>query len=102
MKRFLATFLCLCLAGIMFCSTAFAIAQYKIKFTSKEGSGSMDEVYVQDGQMYTFPECTFAAPADKTFDHWEMSGVDGIFYKGEEVKIASNCDFGDGVIVVNA
>ena len=113
MKRFLAVFLCLCLscalmsAGLLPGAVPAAKAeqpssQYKIKFTCGEGYGFMDEVYVQVGQMFTFPECTFDPPVDKVFDHWEMSGVDGIFYKGEEIIITSSCDGGDGVIIVTA
>ena len=176
MKRFLALFLCLCLTGILFCSTAFAEqifvktltgktitldvegtdsietvktkieqkesipsngqwlvfagkylkndktlndyniqkestlhlilrnpGEYVIEFDPGEGSGSMNTVKVQEGQMYTFPVCDFFPPvANKKFSHWIMSGVDGIFYEGEEVKIASNCADAGGIITVTA
>ena len=176
MKR-LAVFLCLCLAGILFCSTASAVqifvktltgktitldvelsdrietvktkiedkesipsneqwlrfegkylkdgktlndygiqkestldllrrdsGEYVIEYDpGEEGSGEMASVKVQDGQMYSFPECMFTArTSDKTFSHWKMSGVDGIFYKDEEIRIASNCADAGGIITVTA
>ena len=101
MKRFLVVFLCLCLAGVMICSTAFAV-QYKIVFNNGGGDGSMVPVGVSDGQMYTFPECSFDPPDGNIFYYWEMSGVDGIFYTGEGVQITSNCADGNGIITVTA
>ena len=175
MKR-LAVFLCLCLTGIMFCSTAFAVqifvkaltgktitldvelsdrievvkteiekkesiptneqwlvfagkylkedktlndygiqnestlnllrrssGEYVIEFEPGDGYGEMSPVKVQDKQKYTFPECMFTAQMpEKTFSHWKMSGLDGIFYKGEEVRILSNCADAGGIITVTA
>ena len=46
---------------------------YMVSFDANGGSGKMDPVPV-DGKIYTLPQCGFAAPANKAFDHWEING----------------------------
>lgn len=59
--------------------------QYTLAFEVGEGgTGSMDPVGVNRDDTFTFPACVLIAPENKIFDHWEMSGVDGIFYPGGE------------------
>ncbi len=75
---------------------------YDLKYAPGEGgSGSMNPTVVNDGELYTFPACGFKADSGKAFDHWKMSGVDGIFNPGDTVTIASNCA-ANGVITVTA
>lgn len=74
---------------------------YRLVYDSNGGYGTMNSIVVVDGQDYYFPECKFEKPEGKTFDHWKMTGVDGIFIPGSDVKIASNCVL-DGRIVVTA
>ncbi|MCR5705089.1 MAG: hypothetical protein K6G85_10770 [Eubacterium sp.] len=71
--------------------TVSAAEEYQLVFEPGEGSGSMSSEVVAEGQFYEFPECSFEAPKNKTFGYWDMSGVDGRFNPGENVKIANNC-----------
>ena len=70
------------------------------------GTGTMAGETVYLGEEYTFPACTFTAPEHKTFDHWKMTGVDGMFYPDKPgyntVEIATNCVDENGVITVTA
>ncbi len=43
-------------------------------FDANGGSGSMDARQVPAGSVFTFPPCSFTAPAGKEFDHWEVNG----------------------------
>ena len=38
--------------------------------------------------IYAPPECGFTAPVNKAFDHWKMSGADGL-YDPDDPKINS-------------
>ena len=76
-------------------------AEYTLVYNAGDGSGTMKAGTVSEDQWYQFPKCTFTAPEGKVFSHWEMSGADGIYYLGSEIKIASNCAM-DGVITVTA
>ncbi|MBQ6496409.1 MAG: right-handed parallel beta-helix repeat-containing protein [Firmicutes bacterium] len=81
-------------------------ASYELKYDPGDGgTGTMTPVTVREGQEYTFPKCTFEAKPGKAFDHWKMSGVDGIFYPDDanfnKVVISSNCAT-DGVVTVTA
>ena len=76
---------------------------YRVVFDPGDGgSGDMNPQEVYDGDMFTFPGCGFTATEGKTFDYWEMSGVDGVFDPKDEVKITSNCLATGGVITVTA
>ena len=70
------------------------------------GTGTMAGETVYLGETYTFPTCTFTALEHKTFSHWKMTGVDGMFYPDDPdkntVKISSNCADDNGVITVTA
>ena len=77
----------------------------QLVFDHGEGSGTMTSQAVYIGDTFTFPECTFDRPAGKVFDHWKMSGVEGLFYPDKPgnntVEIAKNC-LQSGVITVTA
>ena len=80
--------------------------KYRLVYNPGEGgSGEMASTTVYDGEPYTFPACTFDAPEHKTFDHWKMNGVDGIFIPnqpgGNTVTISQNCVM-QGEITVTA
>ncbi|MBQ6503528.1 MAG: hypothetical protein IJI57_06400 [Flexilinea sp.] len=74
---------------------------YRLVYNPGEGSGDMDPESVSVGDTFKFPQCTFKAPKGKIFDHWKMSGVDGMFYPDGTVEIAANCAV-NGVITVTA
>ena len=86
--------------------TAYAVVPYTLVYDAGDGTGSMASTVVNEGDIFTFPECTFIAPQYKKFDHWKMSGVDGIFYPDDQnnnsVKIVANCADTNGVIIVTA
>ena len=80
--------------------------KYRLVYAPGEGgSGEMTSTTVYDGEPYTFPACTFDAPEHKTFDHWKMNGVDGIFIPDQAgnntVTISQNCVM-QGKITVTA
>lgn len=79
----------------------FTPYEYSLVYDPDEGYGTMKSTSVFIDDYFTFPECTFEKPDNKTFDHWKMSGVDGIFKAGDKVKIAYNCAQ-EGRIVVTA
>jgi len=83
-----------------------APTSYLLKFDAYDGIGLMASMNVCDNDMFTFPACEFTAPAGKPFDHWEMSGVNGLFYPDKpgqnEVKITSSCADSYGLITVTA
>ncbi|MBQ6518787.1 MAG: hypothetical protein IJI14_08705 [Anaerolineaceae bacterium] len=75
---------------------------YLLQFAPGEGgSGTMDSKSVSEGDSFRFPACTFTPPAGKIFDHWKISGVDGLFYEGSVISIVPNC-VENGVITVTA
>ena len=76
--------------------------KYALVFDSNGGSGEMAPTTVYQGETFTFPDCAFRAPAGKGgFDHWKMSGVDGVFQNGGTVEISGNCAQ-NGTITVTA
>jgi uncharacterized protein YjdB len=76
---------------------------YELVYDPGEGSGTMASEEVYDGQIYSFPECSFEPPKGMTFLRWEMTGVDiwGGIHPEDTVEIVSNCLF-NGVIKVTA
>ncbi len=48
----------------------WAANTYTVSFDANGGSGSMGDVEQDYGSSYALPECSFAAPAGKVFDHW--------------------------------
>ena len=53
---------------------------FTISFNAGAGTGTMQSVQVLEGSSYTLPACSFAAPAGKMFDCWQV---------GEEYKLAN-------------
>ena len=47
-----------------------------VSFDGNEGTGTMSNVKVIDGQQYTLPACTFTAPANKEFKAWNVGGTE--------------------------
>ncbi|OFK79773.1 peptidase [Anaerosphaera sp. HMSC064C01] len=47
---------------------------WTIKFDSNEGSGTMEDVKMDNGSVYELPKCTFTAPSGYEFDAWEYKG----------------------------
>ncbi|MBQ3841677.1 MAG: hypothetical protein II820_03185 [Ruminiclostridium sp.] len=70
-------------------------------FDKNGGTGNMADSTAVVGEVYELPGCGFEPPADKMFDHWEISGDDGIYYPGNKPVIAANM-MQDGVITVTA
>ena len=62
--------------------TLYTIAyheKYTVSFDAGDGTGSMDDVEVRGGSVYTLPASTFTAPSGKFFDGW-LCSVDGAIY----------------------
>ena len=57
---------------------------YWIDFDPNGGSGTMNRVTVPAGSKYKLPDCTFTAPAGKTFDKWDEGKA------GDTVTVNSN------------
>lgn len=47
---------------------------WTIKFDSNEGSGTMKDVKIDNGDIYELPKCEFIAPTGYEFDAWEYKG----------------------------
>ena len=47
---------------------------WTIKFDPNEGSGTMEDVKKDNGDIYELPECSFTAPTGYVFDAWEYKG----------------------------
>lgn len=43
---------------------------HTVSFAAGAATGTMDPVVVEEGTLYTIPECTFTAPANNVFDGW--------------------------------
>lgn len=82
-------------------SAEYVITAYTLVYDANGGTGDMESETVKRGQMYRFPDCGFTAPKDKAFDHWKMSGVDGLFQPDAAVTIADNCVV-QGIVTVTA
>ena len=80
----------------------FPAGKYHLVYDANGGTGHMNSTWVAEHDKYYYPECTFIAPQSMKFGHWKMSGVDGIYYKDEDVTIASNCADSNGLITVTA
>ena len=80
----------------------FPIAQYTIVFDADGGSGSMDDVTVEEGESYELPSCGFDPPKDKKFNWWDVHGVDLIGTPGTPVVITSGCLDENGVVPIKA
>ena len=39
-----------------------------------DGSGTMDDIILESGECFYFPECTFDPPPGMEFDHWKLAG----------------------------
>ncbi len=47
---------------------------WTITFDSNKGSGTMDDVKIDNGDIFELPKCTFTAPIGYEFDAWEYKG----------------------------
>ena len=82
------------------------VKQYKLVYDPNGGKGSIDPVTVRLNDVVKLPECTFKAPSGTAssgykFDHWDISGVDGLFYPDDDYVVVENSVI-DGVITVKA
>ncbi len=78
--------------------------QYDLVYDPNGGTGTMDNITVTNGDTYYFPECTFTPPSKKIFDHWKMTGSDGIHIPNTpsgHIVIATN-NLSEGKIKVTA
>lgn len=66
----------------------FAEALYSVEFDANGGSGSMETVKRYSGYAFAFPDCAFAAPGGKRFDHWLATGRE--FAPGEIIFVTYN------------
>lgn len=51
--------------------------KHTVSFAAGDGTGTMEDVEVKEGDEYALPECAFTAPENKEFDGWKI---------GEETK----------------
>lgn len=61
---------------------------YKVTFDKNGGSGEMKDVEVENGGIFTVPECTFTAPSGMEFDSWEY--MDEKTEVGHQYQITKN------------
>ena len=55
-----------------------------ITFDANGGSGTMDAVTVNKGELYTLPACGFTAPEGKEFDGWDLGAA------GDQIEITAD------------
>ncbi len=68
--------------------------EYTISFDSNGGSGTMDDVVVEEGEDFTLPECEFEAPEGYEFYCWELLETSGTqFAPGEKVEVTEDMTF---------
>ena len=58
-----------------------------ISFAKGDGSGIMEDVYVEKGTSYKLPECGFTAPEGEQFRCWQVNGKDKL--PGDEIVVKS-------------
>ncbi len=56
------------------------VKYYTVRFGANGGSGNMADLTADNGQEITVPSCTFTAPADKKFSHWNDASDDSKTY----------------------
>ena len=56
--------------------TDIIINQYTVMFLSNGGTGEMNDVTVNENDIYVLPICLFEAPAHMKFLNWEIDGED--------------------------
>lgn len=61
---------------------------YKVTFDKNGGSGEMKDVEVENGGIFTVPQCTFTAPSGMEFDSWEY--MDEKTEVGHQYQITKN------------
>ena len=61
-----------------------------VTYDANGGSGTMGKGIVKKGQSFVVPECSFTAPNEKVFDHWECPEytVWGNLYSSDTLPIA--------------
>ncbi len=52
------------------------VHSHTVRFIAKGGGGSMQDVPVDDGAIYTLPECAFTAPSGQKFKAWLVDGTE--------------------------
>lgn len=68
----------------------WTLKEIPVRFDANGGSGTMADMSAKIGDTFTFPACSFTAPANKVFSRWELSGDDGIRFPGTTVEIVEN------------
>ncbi len=72
----------------VFAADTPATVTYTVKFDANGGTGSMDDVTVEEGKKLKLPENGFKAPTGKEFDSWELLGKP--VKPDDEVDITAN------------
>ena len=62
-----------------------AVTKYTVSFDANGGTGTMTSQKVEEGEKYLLPDCTFGAPANKTFKCWSVNSVEKDV--GEEITV---------------
>jgi len=68
----------------------FSLAKpYQVSFLANGGSGTMAvSESLANQAAYILPACTFTAPNEKTFDHWELNGE--AYQPGDEITVTDD------------
>jgi len=59
--------------------------KYTVTYDANGGSGTMSG---DNTQYYIFPDCTFTAPEEKTFDKWEVNGEK--YIPGDDIRLTED------------
>lgn len=65
--------------------------QYNVSFSAGEGgSGEMAQLAQDENAVYTLPQSTFTAPANKEFAGWKVNGAGELLQPGQTITITAD------------
>ena len=67
-----------------------AIPAYTVSFAANGGSGTMTSVSVQEGNVYTLPQCGFTAPEGYKFIGWKIGDEETLRQPGYQITVSAD------------
>ena len=67
-----------------------AIPAYTVSYAANGGSGTMASVSVQEGNVYTLPQCGFTAPEGYKFVGWKVGDEETLRQPGYQITVSAD------------